>query len=150
MIGLANSGHYSRRTDLDHRPGGSLLLEDGTVTDVIEATGPNAGCEHRTFVYTKRVFEWDANKAGANLAKHGVSFDEATTVFADPVALDGPDLGHSSDEARFLRLGRSVLDRVLMVAYTQRKSSHGEAVRIISARRASRKERAAYLASVED
>ena len=90
------------------------------------------------------MFEWDANKAAANLAKHVVSFDEAVTVFADPDALDGPDLLHSADEARFLRLGRSVASRVLMVAYTQRRSGNGETIRIISARRASRRERAAY------
>jgi hypothetical protein len=66
------------------------------------------------------VFEWDPNKAAANLVKHGVSFDEATTIFADPVALDGPDVGHSTEEPRFLRVGRSICDRVLVVAYTQR------------------------------
>jgi uncharacterized DUF497 family protein len=96
------------------------------------------------------VFEWDPNKAAANLAKHGVSFDEATTVVADPTALDGPDLGHSTHQARLLRIGRSVFDRVLTVAYTERKTSHGEAIRIISARRASRKERAAYRTASHD
>ncbi|MGB7219758.1 MAG: BrnT family toxin [Vicinamibacterales bacterium] len=90
------------------------------------------------------MFEWDARKAGENLAKHGVAFDEAATVFADPDALDGPDVRHSDAEARFLRLGRSVLGRVLMVAYTLRSSGNGETIRIISARRASRKERTAY------
>jgi uncharacterized DUF497 family protein len=90
------------------------------------------------------VFEWDAKKAAANLAKHGVSFDEAATVFADPEALDGPDVRHSGQEARFLRLGRSALGQVLMVAYTPRRSGNVEAIRIISARQASRKERAAY------
>ena len=89
------------------------------------------------------MFEWDAAKAAANLRKHGVSFDEAATVFADPDALDGPDLAHST-EARFLRLGHSVSGRVLMVAPTVRGVSNGEKIRIISARRASRKERAAY------
>jgi uncharacterized DUF497 family protein len=101
-------------------------------------------------VYTKCVFEWDPKKAAANLAKHGVPFDEASTIFADPGALDGPDVGHSADEARFLRVGRSILDRVLVVAYVQRKGSHGEAIRIISARRASRKERTAYGRATED
>jgi uncharacterized DUF497 family protein len=96
------------------------------------------------------VFEWDPKKAAANLVKHGVSFDEATTVFADPGALDGPDVGHSTGEARFLRVGRSILERVLVVAYTQRRGSHGEAIRIISARRASRKERTAHGRTVED
>jgi len=96
------------------------------------------------------VFEWDPKKAAANLVKHGVSFDEATTIFADPGALDGPDVGHSTEETRFLRAGQSILDRVLVVAYTQRKGSHGEAIRIISARRASRKERTAHGRSVEN
>jgi uncharacterized protein len=90
------------------------------------------------------VFEWDANKAATNLRKHGVSFGEAATVFADPDALDGPDLAHSAQEARFLRLGRSLTGRVLMVAYTVRGLGDDEKIRIISARRASRKERAAY------
>ena len=90
------------------------------------------------------MFEWDARKAAANLRKHGVSFDEAATVFADPDALDGPDLAHSKHEARFLRLGKSLADRVLMLAYTIRGSGDAETIRIISARRASRKEREAY------
>jgi uncharacterized DUF497 family protein len=90
------------------------------------------------------VFEWDPEKAAANLAKHGVSFGEAATIFADANALDGPDLRHSADEARFLRLGRSALGNVVIVAYTFRSSRNGETIRIISARKASRKERAAY------
>jgi uncharacterized DUF497 family protein len=90
------------------------------------------------------LFEWDTRKAASNIHKHGVSFDEAMTVFADPAALDGPDLTHSAQEVRFLRLGRSSAGRVLMVAYTVRRSGDGEAIRIISARRASRKERTAY------
>jgi uncharacterized DUF497 family protein len=64
------------------------------------------------------VFEWDRRKAEANAAKHGVSFDEAVTVFLDPEALDGADLQHSSAESRFLRLGRSASGHVLMIAYT--------------------------------
>jgi uncharacterized DUF497 family protein len=96
------------------------------------------------------VFEWDAKKAGDNLAKHGVSFDEAATVFGDAGALDGPDVKHSAGEARSLRLGRSVLARIVMVAYTLRRSGHVETIRIISARRASRKERAAYGREAKD
>jgi len=95
------------------------------------------------------VFEWDAKKAAANAVKHGVSFDEAATIFADPDALDGPDLRHSTNETRFLRLGQSVLGQVIMVAYTLRRSAHVETIRIISARRASRKERTAYLSGTE-
>jgi uncharacterized DUF497 family protein len=90
------------------------------------------------------VFEWDAGKAARNVRKHGVSFEEAVTVFANPDALDGPDVKHSDREARFLRLGRSLTNRVLIVAYTIRGSNDDEKIRIISARRASRTERAAY------
>jgi uncharacterized DUF497 family protein len=96
------------------------------------------------------VFEWDANKAATNLHKHRVSFGEAATVFADPDALDGPDLAHSAQEARFLRLGRSLSGRVIMVAYTVRGLGNDEQIRIISARRASRKERAAYASGSAD
>jgi hypothetical protein len=93
------------------------------------------------------VFEWDARKAAVNRAKHGVSFEEAETVFGDPGGLDGPDLRHSARESRFLRLGRAAAGRMLVVAYTVRRSDDDESVRIISARRASRKERAAYAAA---
>ena len=93
------------------------------------------------------MFEWDARKAAVNRTKHGVSFEEAATMFGDPDALDGPDLGHSEEESRFLRLGGAATGRVLIVAYTVRRRDDGERIRIISARRASRKERAAYAAS---
>ena len=92
------------------------------------------------------MFEWDPRKAQANAAKHDVTFDEAVTVFLDDLALDGPDLQHSSSEARFRRLGASAEGRVLMVIYTVRRTGHVETIRLISARRASRRERAAYLA----
>jgi uncharacterized DUF497 family protein len=65
-------------------------------------------------------------------------------VFLDGNALDGPDAQHSHDERRFLRLGCSAERRVLMVSYTLRRNGDAETVRIISARRASRRERAAY------
>ena len=99
-------------------------------------------------VYTEYVFEWDPRKAEANAAKHGVSFDDAVTVFLDANALDGPDLQHSEAETRFLRLGRASDGRVLMVAYTLRRIGNVDTIRLISARRASRRERAAY--SAED
>ena len=92
------------------------------------------------------MFEWDPSKARANLLKHDISFDEAATVFLDPDALDGPDELHSTAEQRFRRLGRSAEGRVLMVAYTLRRSGDAETIRIISARRASRRERTAYSA----
>jgi uncharacterized protein len=89
-------------------------------------------------------FEWDEKKAAGNLKKHGVSFDEATTAFADPLGLDGEDIDHSSRESRRLRLARSLSGRLLVIAYTIRRPGHEEATRIISARRASRQERSTY------
>jgi uncharacterized DUF497 family protein len=77
-------------------------------------------------------------------AKHGVRFEEAITVFLDPSALDGPDVEHSGAEPRFRRLGKSASRRVLMVAYTLRGGGDAEKIRLISAGRASRRERAAY------
>lgn len=97
------------------------------------------------------VFEWDPAKAAANLAKHEVSFEEAETTFDDPVAVDAPDLVHSITEQRMRHLGRSAADAVLMVVYTVRKKAHDqEAIRIISARRANRAERATYWALAEE
>ena len=96
------------------------------------------------------MFDWDSRKAKSNRLKHGVSFEEAETLFGDPDALDGPDLRHSDEESRFLRLGRAATGRVLIVAYTVRRRDHGERIRIISARRASRKERAADAAASRD
>jgi uncharacterized DUF497 family protein len=96
------------------------------------------------------VFEWDARKATVNRTKHGVSFEEAATVFGDADGLDGPDLHHSERESRFLRLGRAATGRVLIVAYTVRRRGDDESIRIISARQASRKERAAYTAAARD
>jgi uncharacterized protein len=91
------------------------------------------------------VFSWDAAKALRNREKDGVTFDEATTVFADPRAQDLEDLRHSEREKRFMRLGKSVVRRVLLVVYTiRRQRDEKEIVRIISARQASRKERRTY------
>jgi len=86
------------------------------------------------------TFEWDANKARANLVKHAVSFQEATTVFGDPVSVTIPDPAHSQAENRFIVLGRSHSDRILVVVHTER----GDNIRIISARPASRRERKNY------
>jgi uncharacterized DUF497 family protein len=91
------------------------------------------------------VFSWDARKALRNLAKHGVPFEEAATVFADPEALDWSDFEHSGEEQRFKRLGTSISGRVLLIVYTVRRiQDERETIRIISARQASRKERQAY------
>ncbi|MGH7835456.1 MAG: BrnT family toxin [Candidatus Binatia bacterium] len=90
------------------------------------------------------MFDWDPRKAKSNETKHGVSFEEAATAFLDPDGLDGEDLAHSERESRRLRLAKSGLGRVLVVAYTVRRQDHEEVTRIISARRASRKERERY------
>lgn len=86
------------------------------------------------------MFQWDTSKALRNAEKHGVSFAEAATTFDDEKALDGPDVAHSFLEARRLRLGRSATGRILVVAYTLR----GAAIRLVSARLASRRERVTY------
>ena len=91
------------------------------------------------------MFSWDARKALSNLKKHGVSFEEAATVFSDPEALDWDDPEHSDSELRSKRLGASITGRILMVAYTPRRLKDGkEIIRIISVRHATRKERQAY------
>ncbi|MGH7826668.1 MAG: BrnT family toxin [Candidatus Binatia bacterium] len=90
------------------------------------------------------MFDWDPQKARANGLKHGVSFEEAATVFFDPEGLDGEDLDHSWDEPRRLRLAKSTLGRILVIAYTIRSPGDEETTRIISARRANRKERKRY------
>ena len=82
------------------------------------------------------MFEWESAKAASNLAKYGVSFGEAATVFADGRALDGVDLQHSGVEPRRRMIGRSVAGQVVMVVYTVKGPAHGETIhRIISARR---------------
>ncbi len=85
-------------------------------------------------------FEWDDNKARTNLAKHGVSFEEASTVFADPLSITIPYPAHSQAEDRFIILGHSHRRLLLVVVHTER----GDKLRLISARRASRNERKQY------
>ena len=88
-------------------------------------------------------FEWDPKKAASNAAKHGVSFEEAKTVFYDEDALVISDPEHSLDEERFIIMGRSSKPRILVVVHCFRKT--GSAIRIISARRAGTKEQQPYL-----
>ena len=90
------------------------------------------------------MFDWDSRKARDNNLKHGVSFEEAATAFLDTGGLDGEDFEHSKSEPRRVRLAKSGLGRVLLIAYTIRSENHEEVTRIISARRASRKERKRY------
>jgi uncharacterized DUF497 family protein len=86
------------------------------------------------------VYEWDASKATQNLKKHGVSFDEAASAFGDPFTLTIPDPHHSLDELRFVTIGMTAQQRLVTIVHTDR----GDAVRLISARQASRKERHDY------
>lgn len=85
-------------------------------------------------------FDWDQNKADLNLSKHGVSFDEAKTVLQDPFYLDFFDPDHSYGENRYIIIGYSSKNRLLLVSYTE----HGEMIRLISAREATRRERKDY------
>ena len=85
-------------------------------------------------------FEWDEKKARTNVTKHGVRFEEAATVFADPLSLTIPEPAHSQAEKRFVILGESHSGKLLVVVHTARADN----LRIISARRASRRERKNY------
>ncbi len=91
------------------------------------------------------MFTWDVGKAIRNFEKHGVSFEEAATAFADPDGLHLEDSKHSKKELRFYRIAKSSEGRVLTIVFTVRMFSDGkETIRIISARQASKKERQAY------
>jgi uncharacterized protein len=85
-------------------------------------------------------FEWDPAKARKNRRKHRVTFEEAATVYGDALALTYPDPDHSISEQRFITVGMSSAKRVLIVAHTER----GASIRIISARKATHRERKHY------
>jgi uncharacterized DUF497 family protein len=85
-------------------------------------------------------FEWDSSKAALNQRKHRISFEEAASVFNDPLAYTFPDPDHSLDEERLLTFGYSRTGRLLAVIHAER----GRAIRIISARNATRHERGTY------
>lgn len=85
-------------------------------------------------------FEWDESKAAVNLSKHGVAFEEAKTVFNDPLYIDFYDPDHSYDEYRYLIIGESRQRRLLLVSYTER----GNVIRLISVREATRTEQNVY------
>jgi uncharacterized DUF497 family protein len=86
-------------------------------------------------------FEWDSQKDESNVAKHGVSFAEASTVFADPLAATIPDPDHSRSEMRFLTIGLSSSGRLVVVSHTE---DEDDLYRIIGAREATTHERKAY------
>ncbi len=85
-------------------------------------------------------FEWDLNKARRNLRTHSVSFDEASTAFSDTLSLTIYDPLHSGEEERMILIGNSHRNRLLVIVHTERRDK----VRIISARRATKKERNQY------
>ena len=89
------------------------------------------------------TFEWDSAKAQTNAAKHGVTFEEASTVFGDAATLTIPDPAHSVGEIREITIGLSHRANILVVVHTER----GDNIRIISARRASQRERETYAKS---
>jgi hypothetical protein len=85
-------------------------------------------------------FEWDPKKAATNLKKHGVTFQEAATVFGDPLAITFQDPDHSGEEERQMTFGLSIQKRLIVVAHTERKDQ----TRIMRARLMDRKERVIY------
>ena len=85
-------------------------------------------------------FEWDEKKLRTNISKHGISFDEATTIFDDPLYVDFYDPDHSEKEQRYIIFGTSERGRILMVSYTER----GNRIYLISARKATPAERESY------
>lgn len=89
-------------------------------------------------------FEWDDRKATSNNTKHGVTFEDASTIFVDPNSLTIPDPAHSVAEDRFVTIGLAATMRLLVVVHTDR----GDRLRLISARRASRKERENYATGI--
>jgi uncharacterized DUF497 family protein len=93
-------------------------------------------------MFDLKVFTWDARKAAANEAKHGVGFDEASSAMLDPCACVLPDPDHGRGEERFILLGMSLHTRVLVVCYCYPEEEH--VIRIISARKASPGEAAGY------
>ena len=93
----------------------------------------------------KFVFDWDENKANINLAKHKVSFDEGKTIFNDPFLITLPDEAHSDKEERFISIGTSMNERVLLVVHLEKYTSpESILIRIISCRKATFIERKLY------
>ena len=87
-----------------------------------------------------QTFEWDEEKSRSNFRKHKISFEEARTIFYDPLSITINDLKHSIDENRYIDIGCSAKGRILVVVYTERRSN----IRIISCRRATKSERRIY------
>jgi uncharacterized DUF497 family protein len=90
------------------------------------------------------IYEWDPKKAKSNLRRHGVSFDEAASVFLDPLAVTFPDADHSGEEFREITIGHSARQRVVFLSHTRRR----DRTRLISARKATARERKQYEESI--
>lgn len=86
------------------------------------------------------IYEWDPKKAKTNIRRHSVSFEEAATIFLDPLAVTYPDPDHSGEEHREITIGRSARHRVLFLSHTRR----GERTRLISARKTTKRELKQY------
>ncbi|WP_446009678.1 BrnT family toxin [Candidatus Electrothrix sp.] len=97
----------------------------------------------------KLVFEWDKQKAQSNLTKHYVSFEEAKTVFNDPLLLTYPDELHSEIEERYISIGSSGHSRTLLVVHTEQEAGKEVLIRIISCRKATNMERKFYEETAE-
>lgn len=91
------------------------------------------------------IYQWDAGKAAANLKKHGVSFEDAATVFSDALALTYPDPDHSVDERREITIGHTIRQQLVFVAHCER----GNRIRILSARLTTRSERRQYEETID-
>jgi len=89
------------------------------------------------------MFEWDQNKNAKNIKKHGISFDEAATIFDDPMFITVIDEEHSIDEERYITIGLSTDGKLLLVAHTDRQGK----IRLISARKATKKDEKFYAQS---
>jgi len=100
--------------------------------------------ERRLLLTMEFVFEWDVSKAQSNFRKHGISFEEAKTVFADPFLLTYPDDFHSEAEDRLISIGHSGRQRLLLVVHTERDQDNELLIRIIGSRKATAAERETY------
>lgn len=129
------------------KPGASDPFQSPIIGETNPAGLPSLGVRQLTLARSVESgygglmeFEWDAGKAARNLAKHGVSFHKAATVFGDPLAMTYPDPDDSEGEDRFLTFGHPAEGDLLTVSHTDR----GDRTRIISARRATQKEKTLY------
>jgi uncharacterized protein len=116
-----------------------LLPQGGTKSAIISKSLRLRGL-HSPGILSAVIFRWDRRKAAVNLKKHGVDFREAATVLYDPLSVTFPDEDHSEDEHRFLTVGQSARNRLLVVAHTE----EGDTIRIISARPVTWRERKFY------